>query len=109
MTVTHLPLRRSRSPRTRTRPGLGGEPTLADVQREFPAYHCWHGASGLCYARPREARPGDPAPVTGEDPPGLRGEIIQHQDRQQAMLRDAVIEEILLAVFGPSPATSVSS
>ena|SRR5579875_420524 len=97
MTLTHLPLPRSRSPRARTDPGL------ADVQREFPAYDCWRAVSGLCYARPRQARPGDPATVMGEDPPGLGGEIIQHEARQQAALRDAVIEEILVAIFAPSP------
>jgi hypothetical protein len=99
MNVTHQPLRRRRSPRARTGPAPGGEPTLADVQREFPAYDCWRTVSGRCHARPREARPGDPAPVTAQDPPGLRGGIIQHQ----AVLRDAVIEETLVAIFGPSP------
>jgi hypothetical protein len=59
--------------------GPGGEPTLADVQREFPGYECWRGVSGLCYAR----LPGVPrrhkADVWGEDPRDLRDQIIRHK------------------------------
>jgi len=61
--------------------GPDGEPTLADVQREFPGYECWRGVSGLYYAR----RPGRPrrhkADAVGEDPWALRGEIIRDQGR----------------------------
>lgn len=63
--------------------GPDGEPTLADVQREFPAYECWHGASGLYYAR----RPGRPrrhkADATGEDPRDLRDQIIRDQSHAE--------------------------
>jgi hypothetical protein len=53
-----------------------GEPTLADVQREFAGYECWRGVSGLCYAR----LPGRPhADVQGEDPRDLRDQIIRHK------------------------------
>jgi hypothetical protein len=76
---------------------------LAEVQREFAGYHCWRAASGLCYARPCGARPGDPAPVKGDDPAGLREAIIQHQALDAAARRDAVIGGILVALFGPSP------
>jgi hypothetical protein len=73
------------------------------VQREFPGYSSWRAASGLLYARPGETRPGDPAPVKGEDPPGLREAIIQHQDRCEASRRDAVIEQTLIVLFRPAP------
>jgi hypothetical protein len=53
------------------------EPTLADVQREFPTWHCWRAVSGLVYARRADAPPGDPAPVKGEDPFDLRDQIIR--------------------------------
>ena len=64
--------------------GPDGEPTLADVQREFPAYECWRGASGLYYAR----KPGPPgqrqhrATAQGEDPRDLRDMIIRAQSRE---------------------------
>jgi hypothetical protein len=51
------------------------EPTLADVQREYPTWNCWRAVSGLYYARPADARPGDPAPVKGEDPLDLHDQI----------------------------------
>ncbi len=55
----------------------GDEPTLADVQREFPGWEAWRGVSGLYYAR----RPGRPrrhgADVQGEDPRDLRDQIIR--------------------------------
>jgi hypothetical protein len=57
--------------------GPDGEPTLADVQREFHGWECWRGTSGLYYAR----RPGRPrrhrALVQGEDPYDLRNEILR--------------------------------
>lgn len=57
--------------------GPSDEPTLTDVQREFPGWECWRGTSGLYYAR----RPGRPrrhrALVQGEDPYDLRNEILR--------------------------------
>jgi hypothetical protein len=57
--------------------GADGEPTLADVRREFPGYEYWCGASGLFYAR----RPGRPrrhkADALGESPRDLRNQIIR--------------------------------
>jgi hypothetical protein len=52
-----------------------GEPTLADIQREYPEWHCWRAISGLLYARPADAPPGHPAAVHGEDPIDLRDQI----------------------------------
>jgi hypothetical protein len=51
------------------------EPTLADVQREYPTWGCWRAVSGLYYARSTTAEPGDPATVKGEDPLDLRDQI----------------------------------
>jgi hypothetical protein len=73
----------------------GEELTLADVEREFPSYQC---VSGLYCARPSDTGTGEPAPVKADDPPGLRGEIIQHQARRP----DAVIVESITLLFGPS-------
>ncbi len=49
------------------------EPTLDDVAREFPHWHCWKGVNGLVYAR----LPGSSPPMTarGEDPLDLRDQI----------------------------------
>jgi hypothetical protein len=56
--------------------GPDGEPTLADVRREFDQYECWRGVSGLLYARLH----GNPrADVQGEDPRDLRDQIIRHK------------------------------
>lgn len=49
------------------------EPTLADVGREFPRWHCWKGVSGLVYASRGQTSP--PAVVRGEDPMDLRDQI----------------------------------
>jgi hypothetical protein len=70
MNTTHPAPRPGRSRNTRTRLSRPRKPALAGVQREFPGYH-WRAASGLFCARPCEARPGDPAPVKGDDPPDL--------------------------------------
>ena len=51
------------------------EPTLTDVQREYPKWKCWRAISGLYYARPATAEFGDPATVKGEDPLDLRDQI----------------------------------
>jgi hypothetical protein len=55
--------------------GPDGEPTLADVQREYPGWRCWRAVSGLLYARRADAQPGDPAHVKGEDALDLRDQI----------------------------------
>jgi hypothetical protein len=64
--------------------GHDGEPTLADVQREYPGWECWRGVSGLYYAR----RPGRPrrhaAEATGEDPLDLRHMIVRVLGREEA-------------------------
>lgn len=49
------------------------EPTLDDVQTEFPRWHCWKGVSGLVYAS--RGRTSPPAIVRGEDPTDLRDAI----------------------------------
>jgi hypothetical protein len=51
------------------------EPSHADVQRAYPGWACWRAISGLLYARPADAQPGDPATVKGEDPLDLRDQI----------------------------------
>ena len=51
-----------------------GEPTLEDVEREWPRWHTWKGISGLVYASRRLTSP--PAVVRGEDPMDLR-DLIQ--------------------------------
>ena len=55
-------------------PAHDGEPTLASLQHEFPAWTCWQSPGGLLYARRRQASPGRPD-VWGQDPPGLREAI----------------------------------
>jgi hypothetical protein len=50
------------------------EPTLDDVGREFPAWHCYaSGINGLVLARLRDSSP--LVIVRGEDPVDLRDEI----------------------------------
>ena len=48
-----------------------GEPTLADVQREYPGWECVHGVSGFYYAE----HTGTGTRVTGEDPLDLRDQL----------------------------------
>jgi hypothetical protein len=62
---------------------LAREPTLADVQREFPSWECWRGVSGLYHARPCDAATDAATLVTGEDPMDLRNQI-----RRAEALRD---------------------
>jgi hypothetical protein len=50
-----------------------GEPTLADVEHEWPRWHTWKGISGLVYASRNLTSP--PAVVRGEDPQDLRDQI----------------------------------
>jgi hypothetical protein len=49
------------------------EPTLADVEREFPYWHCWRGVAGLLYARRLNSSP--PIVVRAENPVNLRDQI----------------------------------
>jgi hypothetical protein len=49
------------------------EPTLDDVQREFPAWECWRGIAGLVYARKPLTSP--PVVLRAEDPTDLRDQI----------------------------------
>ena len=50
------------------------EPTLDDVRREFPAWHCYApGINGIVFASLRDSFP--PVIVRGEDPVDLRDEI----------------------------------
>ena len=51
--------------------GAPGEPTLADVRREFPGWECVRGVSGFCYAEHTATG----AQVNGEDPLDLRDQI----------------------------------
>jgi hypothetical protein len=52
------------------------EPTLADVQAQYPSWRCWRAISGLYHARPADAQPADDGPfLTGEDALDLRDEI----------------------------------
>jgi hypothetical protein len=48
-----------------------GEPTLADIEREFPRWRCTQGNSGLYYAEHQTTR----ERVSGEDPLDLRDQI----------------------------------
>ena len=59
------------------------EPTLADVQSQYPSWRCWRATSGLYYARPATAGSGDPATVKGEDPLDLRDQILRAEALQQ--------------------------
>lgn len=48
-----------------------GEPTLADVQQQYPAWQCARGISGLYYGRHTTTG----RQVQGEDPLDLRDQI----------------------------------
>ncbi|HEY2579125.1 MAG TPA: hypothetical protein VGI74_22685 [Streptosporangiaceae bacterium] len=63
--------------------GPDGEPSLADVQREYPSWRCSRAVSGLCYARRADAKPGDRASVKGEDPLDLRDQIRRAEALEQ--------------------------
>jgi hypothetical protein len=62
-------------------PGSAREPTLADVEHEFPAWVCWKSADGLVYARPKDRLPGSGYTVRGEDARDLRDQIIRTESR----------------------------
>jgi hypothetical protein len=49
-------------------------PTLDDVAREFPHWHCWKGVAGMLYASLRRS---PPLVVRGTDPQTLRAAILQ--------------------------------
>jgi hypothetical protein len=51
------------------------EPTLEDLMREFPQWHCWRGVNHLVYARMLKSSP--PIVVRREDTISLRDEIIR--------------------------------
>jgi hypothetical protein len=51
--------------------GQTGEPDLAEVQHEYPAWRCARGISGLYYAH----NPTIGVQVQGEDPLDLRDQI----------------------------------
>jgi hypothetical protein len=51
--------------------GPAGEPTLADVQAEYPQWQCAEGVSGLYHAEHQATG----QQVTGEDPLDLRDQI----------------------------------
>jgi hypothetical protein len=51
--------------------GPAGEPTLADVQAEYPQWQCAQGVSGLYHAEHQATG----QQVTGEDPLDLRDQI----------------------------------
>ena len=63
-------------------PAPDGEPTLADVQRQYPDWACWQSTGGLLYARRRHAPAGRPD-VWGHDPPSLRDAITGFQPAQE--------------------------
>ena len=48
-----------------------GEPALADVQAQYPAWQCAQAVSGMYYA----CHPATGRQVTGEDPRDLRDQI----------------------------------
>ena len=50
------------------------EPTLEDVIRESPGWHCWEGLAGLVYARLVNSSP--PIVVRAEDAQGLMRRIV---------------------------------
>ena len=49
----------------------GGEPTLAEVQAQYPHWRCGQAISGMYFAD----RPATGQQVTGEDPLDLRDQI----------------------------------
>ncbi len=51
------------------------QPTLDDVAREFPRWHCWAGVAGMLYAKLERASP--PVVVRGADPATLRDSIVR--------------------------------
>jgi hypothetical protein len=59
---------------------MDGEPTMKDLQREFPGWHFWVGIAGLKYARkPNSSPPQVVGP--GEDWTDLRDQLNGHLGR----------------------------
>jgi hypothetical protein len=56
------------------------EPTLEDVAREFPRWHCWEGIAGLLYARRPLTSP--PWVVRTETIDQLRDKIKEREGRR---------------------------
>lgn len=52
---------------------MTAEPTLDEVGRRYPEWHCWRGVDRLYYARLRGTDP--PVLVRGEDPLDLQDMI----------------------------------
>lgn len=57
--------------------GQTAEPTLAEVQAQYPAWRCAQGISGLFYAQHTTTG----QQVTGEDPLDLRDQLKAAQGR----------------------------
>jgi hypothetical protein len=57
----------------------GDEPTLAQVQAEFPHWSCTRGINGLYYAR----HTGTGQQVAGEDPLDLQDQIKAAEERHR--------------------------
>jgi hypothetical protein len=57
--------------------GQVGEPTLAEVHREYPGWQCVQGISGFCSSE----HVATGTQVNGEDPLGLRDQIKAAQSR----------------------------
>jgi hypothetical protein len=51
------------------------QPSLDDVAREFPRWHCWEGVAGMLYAKLERASP--PVVLRGEGPADLRDSIVR--------------------------------
>jgi hypothetical protein len=69
-----------------TAPGSGSpEPTLADVQRDYPAWNCAQGISGFYYARHLASG----TQVSGEDPLDLRDQIKASEARLACLQQPA--------------------
>jgi hypothetical protein len=60
------------------------EPTLADIQREFPGWLAWRGISGRFYAQRGGRDLRVKADAEGEDPRDLRDEIIRARSKIEA-------------------------
>jgi hypothetical protein len=60
--------------------GPDGEPTLGDVEREFPGWRAFRGTNGLSYATLKA--PGPLVTVRGEDPRDLRDSIVREVYRR---------------------------
>jgi hypothetical protein len=55
------------------------QPTLPGIRREHPTWLCWTTISGRYQARPTDAQPGTPAPITASTLTSLRDQL-HHAD-----------------------------